>query len=339
MNRTEKNARYREFGRNAGYTAADFLTYFTPTFNRAVRLKPLHDAFTRQTCRRFVWLVVNDGSTDNTREVMQELLDANELPILYVEKTNEGKHRAFETALELCRTAFFACADDDDLYDATSTRFFLDEWRRIDAENRSDIGAIRVLSRREDGSFVSSESIPPGKMGTRLDRDTLTRCHKDRITQENWTCYKTAALRQIDLFQKNYWLAEQNKFFNEAIWQGRFARKFRCRYVYVALRTYRTSSQEGISRGPKTRQAYLDRFIGYLMILNEQWDYLRFNPKYALRAILVVALVRHKLGIPFREFAAHLSVKRLLPLFWLLRPVCALVPLKTANDFPCGSAT
>ena len=93
-----------------------------------------------------------------------------------------------------------------------------------------------------------------------------------------------------------------------------------------------------ITRGPKSRQAYLDRFISYSMILNEQWDFLRFNPKYALHAILIVALVRHKLGISFREFAAHLGVKPLLPLFWMLRPVCALVPLKMSGNTPAKLA-
>lgn len=332
MPHVEKNALYLEFEKTAGDLAPGFLTYFTPTFNRAGRLKPLHDALARQTCRDFVWIVVDDGSSDGTRDVMRTLLDANELPILFVSKPNGGKHSAFEAALSLCRTAFFSCVDDDDVYDPRSTAFFLGEWRRIDAENRPDIGAIRTLTRREDGSFVTNEPIPPGKIGTRLDRDTLSRAHKDRIAQENWTCYKTAALRQIDLFPKDYWLADRNKFFSEAIWQGRFARRFLCRYVYESFRTYRTSETASLTRGPKTRQFCLDRLVAYFMVLDEQWDFVRSNPKYALRAILLVAVLRHKLGIPFREFAARLGVKSLLPLFWLLRPLAPLVPLKFRDD-------
>lgn len=328
MPHVEKNARYLEFEKAAGGLAPRFLTYFTPTFNRAGFLKPLHDGLARQTCRDFVWMVVDDGSSDGTRDAMRALLDADEIPILFVSQPNGGKHGAFETALALCRTAFFACMDDDDVYDPRSTAFFLDEWRRIDGENRPDIGAIRTLTRREDGSFVTNEPILPGKIGARLDRDSLSRAHKDRITEENWTCYKTAALRQIDLFPKDYWLAGRNKFFSEAVWQGRFARRFLCRYAYESFRTYRTSETASLTRGPKTRQFCLDRLVAYSMILGEQWDFVRFDPKYALRAILLVAVLRHKLGIPFREFAGRFGVKSLLPLFWLLRPLAPLFPLK-----------
>lgn len=333
MTTVAKNARYLEFEKEFPQTAPGFLTYFTPTYNRSAHLEHLHGLLRGQTCKNFVWVVVNDGSRDGTCEAMQNLMQANELPILFIDQEHGGKHKAFEAALGHCRTEFFICADDDDDYAPSSTEFFLSEWHRIDAENRPDIGAIRTLTRHHDGSFASTEKIPPAKLGTRLDRDTLTRNHKDRITEENWTCYKTAALRQVDLFPKGYWLADRHLFFNLAIWQGRFARRFKCRYVYTALRTY-NQTPVSITRGPRSRQAYLDRFISYLMILNEQWDFLRFNPKYALHAILIVALVRHKMGIPFREFAAHLSVKQLLPLFWLLRPVCVVVPLKTAENSP-----
>lgn len=67
-----------------------------------------------QTCQNFEWLVVDDGSTDNTKELIEKWMQENRLDIRYVSQENGGKMRAFNKAVSLTDTDFFVCIDSDD---------------------------------------------------------------------------------------------------------------------------------------------------------------------------------------------------------------------------------
>ena len=90
------------------------LTIFTPTYNRAYCLKKLYNSLKRQSNREFVWLVVDDGSTDDTKELIKEFQAEKMLELQYVYQENSGKHMAHNKAVELCKTELFVCVDSDD---------------------------------------------------------------------------------------------------------------------------------------------------------------------------------------------------------------------------------
>lgn len=90
------------------------LTYFTPSFNRANTLPKLYESFKSQTNKNFEWLVVDDGSIDGTKSLVEGWQKENKVKINFVQKENGGKHTAINLALDLCKTEFFACIDSDD---------------------------------------------------------------------------------------------------------------------------------------------------------------------------------------------------------------------------------
>lgn len=94
-------------------------TVFTPAYNRGYIIEQLYDSLCRQTFRDFEWIVVDDGSTDNTEEVMQRLMaQDNFFPISYHKQPNGGKHRAWNRGVELASgELFFGCDSDDYLTD------------------------------------------------------------------------------------------------------------------------------------------------------------------------------------------------------------------------------
>ena len=76
------------------------LTVFTPSYNRAHTLGRTYMSLCRQTCKDFEWLIIDDGSTDNTRDVVQEWLFAdNGFRIQYVYKENGGLHTGYNKAI------------------------------------------------------------------------------------------------------------------------------------------------------------------------------------------------------------------------------------------------
>lgn len=91
-----------------------FLTIFTPTFNRAFILPKLYNSLKNQVNQNFVWLIVDDGSSDETKNLVQGFQDENQIEIQYVFQENKGKHFAVNNGLRNTKTEFFCVIDSDD---------------------------------------------------------------------------------------------------------------------------------------------------------------------------------------------------------------------------------
>lgn len=91
------------------------ITVFTPTYNRAYIIEQLYESLCRQTYHDFEWLVVDDGSSDNTETLFRKFQnECTKFPIRYYKKENGGKCRAINYALELAEGELFFTVDSDD---------------------------------------------------------------------------------------------------------------------------------------------------------------------------------------------------------------------------------
>ncbi|OQP03966.1 hypothetical protein B1690_16910 [Geobacillus sp. 46C-IIa] len=89
-------------------------TVFTPTYNRERYLGRLYQSLRAQTYKDFEWLIIDDGSTDNTEQKIKDYINENEISIRYIRQNNGGKHRAFNRAIEEAKGDFIICVDSDD---------------------------------------------------------------------------------------------------------------------------------------------------------------------------------------------------------------------------------
>lgn len=90
------------------------LTIFTPAFNRAATLPRLYESLRDQTCYDFEWLIIDDGSTDDTARIVGQYIQEKAFPVRYYWKENGGKHTAYNMALEMASGKWFFCVDSDD---------------------------------------------------------------------------------------------------------------------------------------------------------------------------------------------------------------------------------
>ena len=105
------------------------LTIFTPTYNRADILNKAYKSLKRQTNKDFIWLVVDDGSIDNTEDVVKGWIDENIIEIKYIKKENGGKHTAYNVAVENTSTELIMIAlDSDDYLSDDAVEIILDTW-------------------------------------------------------------------------------------------------------------------------------------------------------------------------------------------------------------------
>lgn len=116
------------------------ITVFTPAYNRAHTLPRTYHSLRRQTSKDFVWLIIDDGSTDGTAELVRSWLDAeNGFTIQYIYKENGGMHTAHNTAYENIDTELNVCIDSDDELAEGAIEHILSVWSRVDHEKYAGI--------------------------------------------------------------------------------------------------------------------------------------------------------------------------------------------------------
>ena len=90
------------------------ITVFTPTYNRAKTLVRLYNSLLRQSADAFEWLIVDDGSTDDTKKVIDGFIEQNKIDVRYIHKNNGGKHTAVNVGMQNAKREYFMCVDSDD---------------------------------------------------------------------------------------------------------------------------------------------------------------------------------------------------------------------------------
>jgi len=128
------------------------ITVFTPTYNRAELLRKGYEALKRQTSFDFEWLIIDDGSFDDTETVVNEWIKENTLfSIRYYYKENGGLHTAYNYAIEKLDTELAMCVDSDDYLADDAIESILTLWR----ENGSDkYAGIVGLDFTEQGQVI-----------------------------------------------------------------------------------------------------------------------------------------------------------------------------------------
>lgn len=91
------------------------ITVFTPTFNRAHFLSNVYESLVLQTHQDFEWLVVDDGSHDNTTKVIETFILEHKISIKYFKQKNKGKHQAINQGVKLAEGILFLMLDSDDV--------------------------------------------------------------------------------------------------------------------------------------------------------------------------------------------------------------------------------
>ena len=92
----------------------NLITVFTPTYNRGYTLENLFNSLLVQTNKNFEWLIVDDGSTDNTEDLVNRFKDVSSFKIRYIKKKNGGKHTAINCGVNLAEGFLFFIVDSDD---------------------------------------------------------------------------------------------------------------------------------------------------------------------------------------------------------------------------------
>lgn len=109
------------------------ITVFTPSYNRKYCLHHLYQSLCTQSCQDFVWLIIDDGSIDNTRDLVAEWINENKIKIQYIYKENGGMHTAHNVAYDHISTELNICIDSDDRIAPGAIQNILICWDQVKA--------------------------------------------------------------------------------------------------------------------------------------------------------------------------------------------------------------
>lgn len=118
------------------------LTIFTPTFNRAHTLHLCYGSLKRQTCKNFKWMIIDDGSTDGTKDLVEAWKKENVVPIQYIFQTNLGMHGAHNTAYSLIDTELNVCIDSDDYLADNAVEKIVSYWKNYGGPEYAGIAGL-----------------------------------------------------------------------------------------------------------------------------------------------------------------------------------------------------
>ncbi len=165
------------------------LTIITPTYNREKTLPAVYNSLFKQTIKSFIWLVIDDGSTDKTEALIKEYADAADFEIRYYKKENGGKARALNFSLDLIDTPYTVCLDSDDTFAPDAVEKSL-QLLHNESNNENCCGIIG-LRNNLDGTVMGGKEIPKSYKYT-----TIVEIYNDcNISSEFITFYKTDILK------------------------------------------------------------------------------------------------------------------------------------------------
>ncbi len=296
-------------------------TVFTPTFNRAHTLGRVYRSLAAQTFRDFEWLIVDDGSTDQTPELVAAWQAEASFPIRYFRQANQGKHVAFNQGVRRARGELFLPLDSDDACLPQALERLWGHWQAIPEDERAGFAAVTGLCVDQAGRVV-------GRRFPRdvLDSDSSEIKHRYKVGGEKWGFTRTDLLRAHP-----YPEPAGCSFVPESVVWIAIAARYRTRFVNDPLRVYHASAGDQLSGSGLRRGHLAGLALWHQAVLNFEAGWFWRDPLDLLRSGLNYARFSFLAGRGVGEQAAGLegAGARLL---WL----AGLVPgwLKARLDRP-----
>ena len=200
------------------------ITVLTPTFNRGGGLQSLWDSLQKQTVKDFEWLVVDDGSTDGTKDLITQLQEKSDFPIRYIYKNNGGKHTALNVGIQTICNELTFIVDSDDCVTDDAVESILKIHKKYRSQN--NICGYAFLRAFPDGKVNGKKFDVDEKIGSYID----VRVNGDDTGADKAEVFKTHCLKEFPFPEY-----PNEKFLGEDLVWVRMARKYEMVHINKAI--------------------------------------------------------------------------------------------------------
>lgn len=182
------------------------LTVFTPTYNRGYLLKRLYNSLLYQTYKNFEWIIIDDGSVDCTKQLVNNFIQENKLDIIYIYQHNSGKHVAINNAAQIARGELFFIVDSDDYLTKDSLEYVIKLWKEIDVK-------VKYLGVSGSIGYNKEDLVGDNISAKYLDCTPLELRYKYNIRGDKAEVIRTDLIRKYP-----YPVFKEENFLTEAVW-------------------------------------------------------------------------------------------------------------------------
>ena len=210
------------------------ITVFTPTFNRVDFLPKVYSSLKKQEYRDFEWLIVDDGSSDNTETVINDFILEDEILIHYIKQPNSGKHKAINKGVSVAKGELFLILDSDDTLPKNSLSIIKQYY--VDIKDNPVIGGVCGLMAHHDGVIIGNRNV-----STSMDISSIEMRYKYGFIGDVCEVFKTEILWEFPFPE-----IENEKFCPEALVWNRIATKYKLHYFNEVI-YYRDYLDDGLT--------------------------------------------------------------------------------------------
>ena len=253
-----------------------FISILTPTYNRGELLLPLYDSLKNLTFKDFEWLIVDDGSEDDTEQYALSWIAHNientEFPIRYIKKSNGGKHTAINRGVREANGELILILDSDDTLPSDSLATIAQYYEQC--KGYKDCAGVCGLMAHHDGQLIGT-GFPKDPM---YESALLFRyAEKGNVTGDLLEVYKTSVMREFPFPE-----IENERFCPESLVWNRIANKYKL-FCFNKVIYYRDYLEGGLTS--KIVRIRMNSPIASTMTYAEMLDY-NISLKWKIRSAI-----------------------------------------------------
>lgn len=272
-----------------------FLTIFTPIYNRERFLTRLYNSIKEQRCSDFEWIIIDDGSTDNSYEKAKQIqFQEKRIKIRVFKVKNGGKQRAINKAVKLAKGTYFFIVDSDDWLTSDALMYVKKWCKEIESlpnyNNYAGVSGLRISSKGKirGGNGNGKEKIDC----TNLGRD------KYNLLGDKAEIYKTSILRHYP-FKK---FKNENFITEETVWNEIAAHGYIIRWHMIPIYVS-DYLDDGLTRNKIPRD--IKNYKGLTFWVKQSIELKK--TKFVIATVGYYALISKKKKISFKKMAKNLN--------------------------------
>jgi glycosyltransferase involved in cell wall biosynthesis len=300
-------------------------TVFTPTYNRGHLLPRVYASLQAQTMRDFEWVIVDDGSTDDTKEIVDGFIAQKpDFPIRYAWQSNGHKKTAFNHGVRLAQGELFVSIDSDDELTPNALADFRETWETIPKIRKDEFAGVCGLCQFVDGKIVGDTF--PVKSDGFIDCSSFEMSYKYKVSGDKFSAIQINVLKSFPFAEYLYGLVPES-----TVWNA-IGLKYKYRYFNKVLCIYHQDAGDQLTRTNfnDLRQWYtlvyaqsLELDCSIQWFLYHPWYFIHTASRWTYMAIKARKITREL--IP-KKWSVRFLILSTSPLGLLL---FVLIPLKT----------
>ncbi len=299
-------------------------TVYTPTYNRAHTLHRVFESLRAQTCRDFEWLVIDDGSTDGTAEVMRRFQKEATFPVRYLQEPHGGAHHVHNVSLREAQGELWIKLDSDDGCVPHALERLREHWQSIPEAQRERFSGVTGLCQDQNGALVG---VPFPREP--LDCTAAELEYRHKVRGEKWGFLRLEVVRRFP-YPENV----PGNFIPESFIWCQVSKAYQTRHINEPLRIYWMDAPSLVHGRSNPRTNAAGHRLMFKMVLDLESGWFFTAPLRLLRAAVQYGRFAFLNGTGLPRQLVDLGTPGGRVLWAVALPVAAALWLRDATLFP-----